>query len=327
MILRSFNSTQCAQLRVLNLRRNEKIGEIPDGDYSFEPISHIEELDLSECCLSGEFVSKFFACLLADGNINPKLVALYIQDNPLKSNGFKALLPLITNSWLKQLNVSKCELDDDGIKCLETSKSSNYLHVLDLAHNNLSCIGAEWLAKGIESRSSPLFQLVELNLAGNNLGENGVQLLANALCARHQLEGSSKSLEKLDLTNTNCGTQGAIDIITKGNLKSLCLFNNSLGSDGFMALATAINGGHATLEDLDLGGNQANQAAVVVLLGALIEQNPQSEGVSPADNSLKLLVVGGNEGGDAVEQIAAKIQQVHPTLDIARDKKAQRQPE
>ena len=145
--------------------------------------------------------------------------------------------------------------------------------------------------------------------------------MASALEHRHHEQ--SACLEKLDLTNTNCGTQGAIDIIKKGGLKSLYLFDNSLGSDGFIALASTLAGGHATLENLDLGGNQADQASVVILLSALLEQESNSE--SGQDNTLKLLVVGGNEGGDAVEQIAAKIQQVYPALDIARDKKAQRQ--
>ena len=70
---------------------------------------------------------------------------------------------------------------------------------------------------GGQTTSSPLFNLVDLNLAGNNLGENGVQLIASALQERHK--DKATALEKLDLTNTNCGTQGAIDIIAKGHLK------------------------------------------------------------------------------------------------------------
>jgi Leucine Rich repeat len=287
---------------------------------------------LSQCELSGDFLVKFFASLPGvptseeEGRIDSNLHTLNLQDNPINAEGFKALLPLITNSALKQLNVSKCQINDEAVKCFRISNPAytNDLHLLDLSHNDLTSVGAQCLSLALESPNTVLFQLIELNLAGNNLGEYGVQMLSDALVRRRR-EGSPQTLEKLDLADTNCGTQGAIEIITKGNLKSLHLFNNKLGSDGFIALSTTLTGGHATLENLDLGGNQANQAAVVVLLSALIEKEPQnSEEGSATENRLKLLVVGGNEGGDAVEQIVARIEQVYPTLDIARDKKAQR---
>ena len=106
-----------------------------------------------------------------------------------------------------------------------------------------------------------------------------------------------------------------------GKLQSLHLFNNSLGSDGFIALAPTLRGGHPTLEHLDLGGNLANQASVVALLSALLE-NPEA-----ISNVLRVIVVGANESGDAVEQIAKQIKAVHPELDIARDKKSKKKPD
>jgi len=317
MILNSFDSVHCPKLRVLNLRRNEEIAE-SDGEYSFQSISHLQELDLSQCGLSGDFAVKFFACLQQETASVIKLKKLHLQENPLLANGFKALLPLITSSPLEELNISKCQIDDEAIKNLPTStpNGTNNLQLLDLSSNGITATGAECLSEGLKSPSSALSQLVELNLAGNQLGGGGVQLLAKALESRQQ-----QLLQKLDLTDTKCGPNGAMDIISKGNLKSLYLFNNNLGSDGFMALVPTLKGGHKTLEHLDLGGNGANQASVVVLLGALVE-----EGLSE-ENRLKVLVVGGNEGGDAIEQICARIRDEDATLDIARDKKAQAQPQ
>lgn len=312
MIVNSFDSIHCPKLRVLNLGRNE---DIVDGSCSFQSLSHLQELDLSQCGLSGDVAANFFACLQQQETANVvQLKRLHLQDNPLRASGFQALMPFINT--VEELNISKCQIDDEAIQNLPASKYdyTNNLHRLDLSSNAITATGAQCLSKGLSSPSSPLSQLVELNLAGNQLGEAGVQLLAQAL------ESSQPQLlKKLDLTDTNCGTNGAMDIIQKGNLQSLYLFNNSLGSDGFIALAPTLKGGHKTLEHLDLGGNGANQASVVVLLGALIE-----EGLSE-ENTLKVLVVGGNEGGDAIEQICAKIGEVIPPLDIARDKKAQAQ--
>jgi hypothetical protein len=128
-------------------------------------------------------------------------------------------------------------------------------------------------------------------------------------------------LKNLDLSHTQCGSQGAATILSADQLESLILFNNNLGSEGFHALAPALQQQHALVE-LDLGGNGADEASVVVLLNALIKESDVAN-----KNVLQLLVVGGNQGGDAVEQMVAKVQRIHPGLDIARDKKAQRQTE
>lgn len=347
MIINSLNRTLCPKLRILSLRRNDKIGESLSNSsvseqLSFDSISHLEELDLSQCGLTSDFMTTFLACLqqqsttttknTESGNnaIAPHLKKLRLQENALSGVGFQALIPLLTNSSLKELNISNCDIGNDALEALTTNNAvsdsaatnKNNLQILDLSNNGITATGAAHLAEGLKN-SAPLSTLVELNLAGNELGEDGVQLLAKALATTHSVDGGANAaaLAKLDLTTTKCGVQGAKDIISSGKLQSLHLFNNNLGSDGFIALAPTLKGGHASLEHLDLGGNGANQAAVVVLLSAFLE-DPES-----VQNALKTIVVGANESGDAVEQIAEQIKQVHPLLDIARDKKASKAPD
>lgn len=80
-------------------------------------------------------------------------------------------------------------------------------------------------------------------------------------------------------------------MISLGQLRSLYLFDNSLGSKGFMALTPALRRQHSLLE-LDLGGNGADEASVVALLNALTTEPVQGDGR--------------NEGGNAVERIVIR---------------------
>jgi Leucine Rich repeat len=322
------NVQSSPKLRALNISRNENLGDQPSEKLSLASLAHLEELNMSQCGLSGEFIAQLLACLQSPSaaGIQPLLQKLHLQENPLGVTGFVALLPLITDSCLQVLNLSKCQLGDDAMSKIHAASSltnKNNLLILDLSYNDISTTGVASLSKALSGNASVLSSLVELNLAGNPLGETGVVGLARALECRH-LQAASATyttrLQKLDLSNTQCGIQGSADIMSLGQLESLLLFNNSLGSNGFRALAPAIRQQHSLLE-LDLGGNGADETSVVALLSALT--------AAPGDNAvsnsiLKVLVVGGNEGGEEVERMVVEVQQVHPGLDIARDKKAQR---
>jgi Ran GTPase-activating protein (RanGAP) involved in mRNA processing and transport len=156
-----------------------------------------------------------------------------------------------------------------------------------------------------------------LNLAGNPLDEASSQALANAI---GELRTQEKLLlSNLDMTDTSCGAGGAVDLVRLGHLRVLNIFNNRLGSDGFVALAKVLQGGHPTLETLDVGGNQATEAGVVALLQAFTVKTESFR------NSLKLVVVGGNESGPTIETLVKEIKKVHPEMDIARDKPRKQQ--
>jgi hypothetical protein len=324
-ILKAFCSENCPLLKTLNVGRNE-IGEVSDTrgeqqtSVSIATICHLVELDLSQCGLSGSFVQTFFVGLELNGKT--KLKKLYLHGNPLGSQGFTGLIPLLSASLLEQLNISDCQVGDGAMEKLSKlngDPTSDNFQIWDLSNNGITTKGINLLSVRLRNAAF-LTKLVTLNLAGNVLGDEGVKQLAKALQSRHSLDSVS-TLTHLDLSNTQCGPQGAIDIIRLGRLKELHLFNNKLGSDGFLALAPTLRGGHSTLELLDLGGNGADQAAVVVLLSALIEASETAESNVDCGGSLKVLIVGGNESGDAVEQIVGKIRKQNPSLDIARDKK------
>jgi Ran GTPase-activating protein (RanGAP) involved in mRNA processing and transport len=192
------------------------------------------------------------------------------------------------------------------------------MRVIDLSHNNLTPHGIQYLVTQLQTGNCLVFsQLEDLNLAGNPLDEASSQALANAI---GELRTQDKlSLSKLDMTDTSCGAGGAADFVRLGHLRVLNIFNNRLGSDGFVALAKVLQGGHPTLETLDVGGNQATEAGVVALLQAFTVKTESFR------NSLKLVVVGGNESGPTIETLVKEIKKVHPEMDIARDKPRKQQ--
>jgi hypothetical protein len=121
-------------------------------------------------------------------------------------------------------------------------------------------------------------------------------------------------LQAFDLTNTKCGVAGAVAAVRDSRVTSLRLFNNNLGPEGFRALEETLRGGHPSLVSLDLAGNRADEASVVAMLSALLITDTSFE------NKLRTLIVGGNQGGSDLEDMAKRIKEVRPEIDVARDK-------
>merc|ERR1712166_704799 len=83
------------------------------------------------------------------------------------------------------------------------------------------------------------------------------------------------TLEDLDVSHTSCGISAAVELIRRSNsvdssLKILNLFGNQLGADdGFFEISKHLQGGHYSIEYLDIGGNEADESGVVSVVAAL----------------------------------------------------------
>lgn len=277
-----------------------------------------------------------------------KLVLKLNSNNLSDENGIKEIMNLLARGNLvTELYISKCQIGDEGMKqivdeCCSSSElkaqgsgdnasNSGFLRQLDLSFNNITSVTC--LAKqlhlpsdGISSNDSHYFSdLRTLNLSGNPLGQN----LFAAIEYNPQW---ILSLEELDLSHTSCEISGAVELIRHSNirnssLKKLNLFGNGMGSEGFIELSKVLHGGHSSLEYLDLGGNGATESGVVTLvevlknpLGNDDENGGQHTTEEKMENKLRVLVVGGNTGGPALEKAVKEVEKVHPDLDIARDK-------
>jgi Leucine Rich repeat len=323
------------------LARNEKIGPFVDFcDYSLPIFPNLKALDLSECGFDANSCLSLVRAMMAPtsnvkesdastGNLTLKLNSNNLSD----SESFQEMMIQVCKlQRISGLSLSKCQLSNEGLRgmadaCCKFADMTiqPILQMLDLSNNNFTETGLlDFTSRLLESEvhHCQLSQLRELNFSGNVLNEGGCIQLA-ALMAK----GPLQSVRNLDVTGTSCGMKGATALLecnvidgTQSCLKVLNLFGNDLGSDGFVHLSKTLQGGHPKLESLDLGGNGATEAGVVALLQAIAIYN-----ISGQPNALQLLVVGGNQGGPTAESVVKEIKQLHPELDVARDKPGQHQ--
>lgn len=319
-IIRCLGNSQ--KLRELNLSRNESIrnaatvADFMKRDDETSPFfPRINNLDLADCGIDGEFAAIFFPILLSEG----RKLTLRLSGNPIGDDGFRSLFN--GHEHLEKVYLSSCGIGDASMALLASLKATNMpLTLLELSNNSISAPGAFSLSKCLHgdvgsAESACLARLIDLNLAGNPLGEDGIVALTAG--AQQKIP----RLQALDLTDTKCGVTGAVAAVRDSRVASLRLFNNNLGPEGFRALEETLRGGHPTLVSLDLGGNRADEAAVVALLSALIIPDTSFE------SKLRTLIVGGNKGGSDVEAMVKRVKEVRPEIDIARDKIAKQNAE
>lgn len=271
----------------------------------------LEILNLSDCNIGPLGMQTLAKMLLRDNRC--KRIDIELCANPIGSEGCQTLSKLIAipgrGSIISRLNLSQCAVGDEGVTLLSNAATSNSclgLTFLDLSENSITCDGARILARSLTD-SWP--SLIELKLAKNNLGNDGVTLLMNSI-------HTNNTLQHLDLICTGCGKEGAIAALNNsGCLTTLRLFNNRLGSDGFHAISSCLRGGHASIENLDLGGNNADEDSVIELLN-----NIADNGDSDVKSKLSVLEIGGNTFGAKAMEALTKLKQVFPHLDVAHDK-------
>eukprot|EP00536_Pseudo-nitzschia_multiseries_P000291 jgi/Psemu1/282229/fgenesh1_pg.4_\ len=341
-------------LESIDLSRNETIG--PSFDFCqaatelslplplFPALTH---LDLSECSLDASSCVSLVRAILTGSNANtdtntdtntkPLVIKLGANDlgDAEKVREMVAVLAGAGGQRVSELHIPGCRLGDEGLEQMVgecDSGSGSHLATLDISNNQLSTLAPladDGTGEG-RSRCRWLSNLRSLNASGNPLGSGLVSL---AVAAAPWI----RSLHQLDLSHTSCGVTGAAELLrgcdvpeSESTLRTLNLFGNNLGTEGFVELAGVLEGGHSSLQYLDLGGNGASEAGVVALVEGLLvataaptdadEKSEECDGPARENNALRVLVVGGNAGGPALEEAVRKAQTVHPNLDIARDK-------
>jgi len=325
----------------------------------------LETLILSDCNIGPLGIQSLAQVLtpLTDNIRRAQPINLTTSSNPIGAEGCDTLSRLISipsdkegedgggggsssSSVLSQLFISQCSIGDEGLVNLLKSAASTTmdtsmvhfsgLSFLDLSENSITKDGVKVLA-GSLTRSWP--DLVELKLAKNELESEGVVALMESLITRsdkvdysteEEEEEAKKNaaLANLDISCTNCGIEGAKAALMSGGLTTLRLFNNRLGSDGFYAIAPLLQGGHPSIENLDLGGNNADEDAVVALLNSIADYHNTASGTTINEGSnftstLSVLEIGGNKFRNDAMEALNRLKLVFPKLDVAHDKPIQ----
>ena len=224
---------------------------------------------------------------------NTSIHTLVLSHNNLKSHGMKEVSASLHHSILRHLDLTQNKLGDRGAAhiahaldprtapdgkleslVLANNKiryngayhladafvkgNNRTLRILDLGDNNIMTEGAE--AFGVVLRFS--HTLEELNLSRNNIGDDGVRVIAQGL-----KENGDSALRRLDLSWNGIKDTGAglLADMLKGNgvLRYLNLRCNFICDGGIRDLALALPHDLA-LEELDIIGNQWRDPSAMI---------------------------------------------------------------
>ncbi|EOD05047.1 hypothetical protein EMIHUDRAFT_250346 [Emiliania huxleyi CCMP1516] len=130
---------------------------------------------------------------------------------------------------------------------------------------------AAQVAEVIASGATPLLE--ELDLAGNQIGDDGLKALAAALGR----EGSAPRLQELDLTSNQIGDDGLMSLAAAlsndgvvPRLANLILDGNRFGNEGLKALVSALSreSGASQLQRLEFCSNEIGDEGLKALAAA-----------------------------------------------------------
>lgn len=181
-----------------------------------------------------------------------KLLSLDMDGNNLQSEGLSMLLYALCNSSIEYLHCSGC-----GIKSIDIDKDFFPKHILklDLMKNNINADGCHRLATLLQREGC---SLKYLNLSQNEIDNDGVEILANA-------------------------------IQSNASLLSLNLCNNEIKDAGVAGLATSLQN-NTTLKDLDVANNYVSDQGKIILLKLVIDVS-SIKATLQSNHTLKNLVV------------------------------------
>ena len=309
----------------------------------------LRTLNLAQCNVGPDDASKLASFLLANIKEDDKPIGeddtdtsvhvgsrsqleLILNSNPVESIGCNFIGSLLSRqglSVLSSLSLAECNVGDDGVSALvnaaKTGGGCYGLVTLDLSSNQITKMGAAVLSSALaaDSGTALMSSLRELRLSDNDIGGEGITSICRTLAQLPQWKsndddksGSNSTLSILELCKTNCGAAGVAATMKCGALTKLRLFGNRMGSAAFAAAAPLLRGGHPSLLELDIGGNDAKEDAVEKLLREISATDVDN----PFDSTLRVLEIGGNEVGETVELALKDLKVVRPELDIARDK-------
>ncbi|KAL0629420.1 NACHT, LRR and PYD domains-containing protein 14 [Plecturocebus cupreus] len=206
---------------------------------------HLRELDLSHSNLDKSAMNIFHQELMHPDCKLQKLLLKFITF----SDGCQDIsTSLIHNQNLMHLDLKGSDIGDNGVKSLcEALKHPDCkLQTLRLESCNVTVFCCLSISNALIRSQSLIF----LNLSTNNLLDDGVQLLCEAL--RHpECYLERLSLESCGLTEAGCEAL-SLALISNKRLTHLCLADNVLRDGGVKLISDALQHPQCTLQSLVL---------------------------------------------------------------------------
>jgi len=200
-------------MTVCNSNYLSKIREVsfssyPLGTFTCQALANgpmsksLTDIDLSVCNIGDEGLK----CIVSStGLVN--LTRLSIQNNNLTSKGCKYLAQSTSITNLKTLELNLNTIEDEGVAHICSSPNFKHLLSLDMMTCGLTTDVCEFLA------GSKYLNLQLLNLSENDIGDEGVEILAKS--------SNMTSLLKLELSFTGITMKGCEFIVSSPYLKQL----------------------------------------------------------------------------------------------------------
>lgn len=187
---------------------------------------------------------------------------------------------------LKSLDVSDCSFEDDGaVQLADAVRQQKQLQYLKLRDASLGSEGAELV---LEALNESGIQLLELDLSGNELMDEGLAIVGSLL-------KSQKSLKVLRLDENEITSEGLKDFVDSISsdslpvLEELSLVGNEITAKGAIAVVEKFVPSKSALQRLELDTNQISDKGVDHIKAALTKMN-------------KLSVLGSLEENDGDEE-------------------------
>jgi uncharacterized protein (TIGR02996 family) len=210
-------------LKRLDLSRNRFEPDAAEHLASSTALSGLEELDLRENDLS-----ETGARALAASPHLANLRVLELRGNRIGPAGAEALASSMRLTTLHRLGLADNDIGSPRIQSLTRASELLRIPVLDLSRNGIGPAGMlALLNRPPESAYQPV-QLRDLDLSHNELGDDGVRVLARS----PHISG----LRGLHLANCGIGDEGTRALAESPHLNelmSLDLGNNPIGDPGF----------------------------------------------------------------------------------------------
>ncbi|XP_062395992.1 NLR family CARD domain-containing protein 3-like isoform X1 [Sardina pilchardus] len=285
--------------------------------------SHLRELDLSHNDLEEPAVKA-----LADGlkNSHRSLASLDLSFVDLEKAG-----PVLMNAILlgphqpHTLSLRGCKLKQDICDILAKAMEmpSSQLKNLDLSYNPLTDAGVEKVLQGLLSKTCVLemlrlcacyiteascvtlakilqqSSLLELDLSGNLLRDEGVKLVCTGLMSPH-CRLNTLGLKDCNLYKSSCAALAPV-LWSFSELKDLDLSDNDLLDAGVRRLSAGLRNRNCSLRVLKMSGCQITERGCALLASALI-RNP---------HHLEELDLSYNHPGESRQQLSARLEDPH----------------
>jgi Ran GTPase-activating protein (RanGAP) involved in mRNA processing and transport len=198
-------------------------------------------------------------CIEMFPNILSKLLHLNLSNNSISINGiFSLKKSFICKNVLESLDLSYNFIGRYGMVVLanELLTKLNFLHTLNIAHNNICSIGCDELSNVLPK----LNKLNSINLKHNDIGSKSTLILCKTLQLRYKNYQIYNELLELNIKNTIKDTwKYTLDFTDKGGeIKYLNLERNLIGNmieENFLDYILKIK----SIEEIYLKNNFINQ--------------------------------------------------------------------